>query len=183
VLLLQLELPHDVVVAAARIGHNAGVTVILNPAPAPTNGNLDDLHGLIDIVVPNETEAQQLGTTTDAPSELTAARHLATRLGTSVVITLGADGCIGWDNDDGFRVEGHPVDVVDTVGAGDAFCGTLGAWIATGHTLHDAVVHANAAGALAVTKPGAEPSMPQQHDIVHLVTTRYREPRLADEAS
>ena len=69
-------------------------------------------------------------------------------------------------------VPAHPVDVVDTVGAGDAFCGALGHWLSLGATMVDAVVHANAAGALAVTRPGAEPSMPAIDSIVRLVASR-----------
>ena len=66
----------------------------------------------------------------------------------------------------------HAVDVVDTVGAGDAFCGALGAWLAAGASLREAVQHANAAGALAVTRAGAEPSMPARDAVVALVAGR-----------
>jgi ribokinase len=177
VLLLQLELPMDVVVAAARIAHDAGVLVVLNPAPAPVDGNLEALRGLVDVIVPNEHEARMLGDAHhlgDAHQlgDAEAVDRLVDRFSTSVVMTVGGSGCVGRDGATAFSVTAHQVDVVDTVGAGDAFCGALGAWIAAGDSLRDAVLHANAAGALAVTKAGAEPSMPRRDAIVRLVASR-----------
>lgn len=170
VLLMQMELPADTALAAARIARSAGVTVVLNPAPAPNPAVLDEFAGLIDVLVPNEVEARTLcralGTT---PSE--AASELATRLGTSVVLTLGGDGCLAVSDGSSFACGAHVVPVVDTVGAGDAFCGALGAWLAAGAPLPEAVAHANAAGALAVTRAGAEPAMPARHAIVDLAQT------------
>ena len=170
VLLLQLELSIDVAVAAARIARDAGVKVVLNPAPA--SGGIEPLHGLIDVLVPNEPEARSLAGTPVADDGPTPALVLRDRLGGAIVMTIGKRGCVLVDGGGLVSVPAHPVDVVDTVGAGDAFCGALGHWLSLGATMVDAVVHANAAGALAVTRPGAEPSMPAIDSIVRLVASR-----------
>ena len=160
VLLLQLELPVAATLEAATIGRAAGVTVVLNPAPAV--GALDVFKGLVDYVVPNESEAAQLG----GPDELldvTGARGIALTLGERGATVL-ADGL-------STSVGAHIVDCVDTVGAGDAFCGALAAQLAAGASLIDAVTFANAAGALAVSIPGAEPSMPRRAAIEALLSS------------
>jgi ribokinase len=168
VLLLQLELPVDTAVAAARIAKHAGTLVVLNPAPAPDGGGIGELHGLVDVIVPNEVEAAALcGAPADRPPIETAV-ELSGRLGLAVVMTLGGHGCVVADDDVLHVVPAHEVEIVDTVGAGDAFCGALGAWLQAGTPLLEAVTFANAAGALAVTRAGAEPAMPARHDIVEL---------------
>jgi ribokinase len=143
VVLLQWELPPAFTVAAARAAKAAGATVVLNPAPAV--GDLADYAELIDIVVPNESEAAALG-----PVD-----------GVEVVLTLGENGARVGD----VHLPPHAVECVDTVGAGDAFCGALCAALAAGASLADAARIGNAAGALAVTRHGAEPSMPFKADI------------------
>jgi ribokinase len=157
-LLVQLEVPIDAVVAAARCARRAGVPVVLNPAPAADA--LDRLAGLVDVIVPNQTEAALLTgrSPDDDPDELAAA--LRDRLGCAVVLTLGAAGALVLDGDGPTRLAAHAVPVVDTVGAGDAFCGALGAALAAGDDLRAAAARGNAAGALATTRRGAEPSMP-----------------------
>jgi ribokinase len=143
VVLLQWELPAAVTVEAARLAKAAGATVVLNPAPAV--GSIADYAGLIDVIVPNETEATAIG-----PVD-----------GVDVVLTLGDKGARVGD----VELPPHDVICVDTVGAGDAFCGALCAELAAGASLLDAARVGNAAGALAVTKHGAEPSMPHRTDI------------------
>jgi ribokinase len=145
VVLLQWELPADVTIAAARIAHEAGATVVLNPAPAV--GSLADYDGLIDVLVPNESEAAALG---DAPE------------GVSLVLTLGEKGALVRHDGREERFDPHAVTCIDTVGAGDAFCGALCAALDAGASLFEAARIGNAAGALAVTKAGAEPSMPRR---------------------
>jgi ribokinase len=158
VVLLQLELPLPTVVAAARRAHDAGATVVLNPAPAIEDlAGLGGLEGCVDVLVPNEVEAAAL-TGRDDPQA--AALALQRRFRCAVIVTLGAEGCVV-ASDDGVQALPAPaVTAVDTVGAGDAFCGTLGARLAAGDDLVTAARYANAAGALSVTVPGAEPSLP-----------------------
>jgi ribokinase len=169
VLLVQFELPFDTVVAAARIAKASGVTVICNPAPA--TAGIDDLRGLVDIIVPNEVEAALLiGASPSDPPHLLAA-ELQARTGATVVMTLGAAGTLVADGAGSRRFAAHPVPAVDTVGAGDAFCGTLAAHLAAGRTLAVAARWANAAGALAVTVAGAEPSMPTAQAVAGLLAS------------
>jgi ribokinase len=173
VLLLQLELPVVTAVAAARLARDAGVTVVLNPAPALAAVDMAPLRGLVDVLVPNETEAMMLaGAVTNGDGSVGLAATLRRWSGAAVVLTAGGAGCVLADGEGTESVASHPVDVVDTVGAGDAFCGVLGAWLADGSSLREAVRHANAAGALAVTRAGAEPSMPRRDDVVALVAGR-----------
>lgn len=168
VVLLQLELPVDTAIAAARIAKQSGTLVVLNPAPAPRDGVIDRFRGLVDVLVPNEVEAHTLCGAAASGAHSEAAAELSARLGVPVVMTLGGHGCVVVSNDSSFEVSAHPVKVVDTVGAGDAFCGSLGTWLNAGASLQKAVLYANAAGALAVTRAGAEPAMPNRQAIIEL---------------
>ncbi len=139
VLLLQLEVPMRSVAAAARTAHGRGARVVLNAAPYAALPH--DVAALADPLVVNEHEALQLADSDAAP--------------TSVLVTFGAAGC-SWD---GERSDGIPVedaDVVDTTGAGDAFCGALAAALAAGATRQEAVTAASEAGAAAVRHRGAQ---------------------------
>ena len=157
VVLLQLEVPLDVIAAAAGVARRAGATVVLNPAPAVPD--LHPLAGLVDVVVPNEHELAEL--TGDLADLAAAAASLSAATGAhSIVVTLGEHGAYAWTGDGELRCPGRLVDSVDTVGAGDAFCGALAARLAAGDGLERAMTYANAAGALATTRPGAGPAMP-----------------------
>ncbi|MED6327717.1 MAG: ribokinase [Actinomycetota bacterium] len=157
VLLLQLEVPLDVVATAA---HLADGVVVLNPAPAPAGWLPDGILDHVDVLVPNAIELAQLtgNELTDDPEVLVA---LARRLGVAtVVVTRGGDGALVVTADNHIEVPTPAVDVVDTTGAGDAFCGALASALARGHQMDDAVHVAVHAGALAATRAGAQPSMP-----------------------
>lgn len=173
VVLLQLELQLPTVVAAARAAHAAGATVILNPAPAQRD--LSAFTGLVDIVVPNQAEATLLtGIDCDGPDlepAVAAAQALRGSTGArSVVLTLGAGGALVVDGDaDPLHLPTHAVDCVDTVGAGDAFCGAFAAALASRQSLLEAARRGVAAGALAVTRAGAEPSMPTAAEVDDLL--------------
>ena len=139
VLLLQLEVPVRTVAAAARLAHGAGARVVINAAPYAALPH--DVAALADPLVVNEHEALQLADSDAQP--------------TSLLVTFGAAGC-SWDGErhDGIPVEG--ADVVDTTGAGDAFCGALAAALATGADREAAVRAASQAGADAVRHRGAQ---------------------------
>ena len=158
VLLLQLEVPLDVVEAAARLARDAGVRVILNAAPArplsPT------LLSLADYLVVNETEVLEVGQLPGMAPEQ-AARALQSRGAHGVVVTLGAAGALLVEGcGEVTTLDAHRVDVVDTTAAGDAFVGAFAVALAEGATATDALRLATAAGALAVTRAGAQPSLP-----------------------
>jgi ribokinase len=166
VLLLQLEIPMPVIIAAAQAAKQAGVRVILDPAPAPSELP-PQLYPLIDILTPNQVEASQLVgfAVDDLESVANAAVILRQRGVGAVIIKLGGKGALCSTADDSFLIPTFPVSVVDTVAAGDAFNGGLAAALAEGLTLRQAGRWAAAAGALAVTKPGAQPSMPTREEL------------------
>jgi ribokinase len=165
VLSVQLELPVEASRAALRLASAAGVTTILTPAPV---GPVDpSLAAYVDILVPNEVEAAALtGLDCDDESQVPViARRLADEWDLrGCVVTLGSRGAYVLDRSAGveLRVAPHRVDTVDTVGAGDAFCGSLAASLAEGASLADAVRLANAAGALSTTVNGAAASAPSR---------------------
>ena len=150
VTLVQLEIPEDAVRAAARA---AGGTLVLNPAPAR---ELDaDVLGRVDVLVPNSGELELLAGPGD-PAD--AARRLAGPR--AVVVTLGADGVLVVEDDRAEHIGARSVDVVDTTGAGDAFCGALADALARGATVVEAARWGVAAAALSVTRNGAQEGMP-----------------------
>jgi ribokinase len=169
VVLLQLELPIEVAAAAARCAHAGGATVVLNPAPAVTLDQLVPFEGQVDLLVPNEGEAALLTGIDGDP--LAAAQALQSRFGTPVIVTLGERGSLVLLADGTHEeLAAHPVDAIDTVGAGDAYCGTLGARLAAGDDLAAAARYAGAAGSISVTRPGAEPSLPTAAEVEALLS-------------
>jgi len=166
VLLLQLEVPMAGVVAAARAAHERGVTVVLDPAPAPPSGVPDELLRLASIVTPNQHEAALLAGDGDIDTALIALRA---RGAATVIVTLGADGA-RWSGPGGEGAAPAPVvEAVDTTGAGDAFNGALATALAEGHDLDTAIAWGLAAGSLAVTRPGAQAAMPSRTEALALL--------------
>lgn len=174
VLLLQMEIPRETVFEALRLGRECGLTTILNPAPAAPLPS--DLLRLIDILTPNESEAQALTGSAD-PAE--AARILTDRGVGTVVVTCGANGAFLATGNDVTHIPGFLVETIDSTGAGDAFNGAVACAVAEGVPIKSAIVRANAAGALATTGRGAQESMPTKDDIEQLCRSgvRQMEPR------
>ncbi|MBE9207947.1 ribokinase [Nostoc sp. LEGE 06077] len=162
-LLLQLEIPLNAVIASAKAGRNANITVILDPAPAQSNLPAE-LYPLLDIITPNEVEAGQLvGFAVDSPESAAKAGAVFLQRGVkSAIVKLGAKGVVCATAEETFFVPAFAVQAVDTVAAGDAFNGGLAAALYTGMTLHQAVIWGAAAGALAATKLGAQTSLPDK---------------------
>jgi ribokinase len=165
VLLTQLETPVEVTSHAIRTAHAAGMTVVLDPAPASSLD--DDLWACVDVVTPNETEARLVTgvIVDDVERAERAGRWFLQRGVTHAVVTLASQGVVVVDAEGARHVAGPTVVAVDTTAAGDAFAGYLGAELARGLTVHDALPRAMAAGALAVTRRGASPSLPAAADV------------------
>ena len=164
-LLLQLEVPVAAVAAAARRARGGGAWVLLNFAPY----RADALHlvALATHLVVNETECALIAEALGLQSETleAQARGLAERSGAAVVVTLGREGVVAVDGGREFRAPALAVDAIDTVGAGDTFCGYLAAALVEGQPLQAALHLAAAAGSLACTKSGAQPSIPRRVDV------------------
>jgi ribokinase len=172
VVMLQLEIPMETVVHVAKAAHASGVKVMLNPAPAPPSGTLpDELLKSVDLLIPNQSEAELLTGVKvhDRSSAHEAAKKLQAKGVREVIVTLGDKGALIVDtNGIAILIPAFQVTPVDTTAAGDAFCGALAAGLASGMPLRDAVRLGCAAGALATTHAGAEPSLPTRAEIDHL---------------
>lgn len=164
-LVLQLEVPLDTVCAAIAIARQAGVPVLLNPAPA--SALPDALYSSIDLLVPNETEATLLTgiTVRDPASAEEAARSLLARGVRSVLITLGAQGVLIADADGCRHLSARVVQAVDSTAAGDTFVGGLAVGLTEGLSLDEAAALGQAASAICVTRAGAQPSIPRRGEL------------------
>ncbi|MDR6352446.1 ribokinase [Pantoea sp. SORGH_AS_0659] len=164
-LLMQLESPLESVLAAAKVARAQQTQVILNPAPATALS--DELLALIDIITPNETEAEILtgiAVKSDEDAARAAAALHAKGIAT-VLITLGRRGVWLSEQGNGVRIPGFSVQAIDTIAAGDTFNGAFITARLEGVAMHDAVRFAHAAAAIAVTRPGAQPSVPWRTEI------------------
>ncbi len=169
VLLTQLEIPSALSSYAIRRAREDGLTVVLDPAPAVA---LDDaIWAYVDIVTPNETEARILTgiEVVDVASATDAGIWFLDRGVGAAIITLAADGALLVTADEVTSFPSIEVVSVDTTAAGDSFAGYLGASIALGMPLHDAIRRAGAAGALTVTTRGASPSLPHRDRVDELL--------------
>jgi ribokinase len=172
VLLTQLETPASLTLHITQRARQLGMTVVLDPAPAAT---LDaEVWRSIDIVTPNETEATLISgiEVTDAASAEEAGRwFLAQGVGSAVITMAEKGSCVVTAEGTSF-IEPIPVEPIDTTAAGDAYAGYLGAALAEGWTLADATRLASAAGAIAVTRQGASPSLPRRSEVDALLAAQ-----------
>jgi ribokinase len=169
IFLTQLEMPVEIVERGMKIAREAGVTTILNPAPAPPAPLPDSMLALADYVVPNESEAAiltGLPVETIEQAELAAAA-LQKRGARNVILTLGARGALvrTEDGDSAIVDAFNAGPVVETTGAGDAFCGGFAAALAEDIPLLAAVRFGCATAGISVTRPGTAPSMPKRAEI------------------
>lgn len=170
VVLMELGIPLPTVMEALKRAQGSNCTIILDPAPAQSRLP-QEIYQMVDIITPNEIEASQLvGFTVDG---ITTARQAATFLhqmgAKKVIITLGSQGAFCSTGDENFWVKPIRVKAIDTVAAGDAFNGALAVALAEGKSLKEAIQWGNVAGALAVTKRGAQPSLPQRDSFLQLL--------------
>ena len=168
-LLLQLEVPLEVSLPAARIARQKGVPVILDPAPA--SALPAEAYALVDVLTPNQTEAAALvgHPVDDVDQALAAARELARRGVGTAIVKLGELGAVYVSGDSACHAPPFDVEAVDTVAAGDAFGGALAVALAEGKELSAAIRFASAVGAVAVTRPGAQTAMPSRDEVESLL--------------
>jgi ribokinase len=171
-----LEVPLETVARGLARAKGAGMTTVLNPAPADRALLEGGILSQVDVLTPNQEEAREI---TGLPSETAdeaavCARALMARGARSVIVTLGAQGCLVVEHKNVRLVPACQVEVVDTVGAGDAFNGALAVALAEGRPLAEAAAWACAAGALAVTKPGAQGALPRRAEIERLLAGASR---------
>ncbi|ADU50367.1 ribokinase [Thermaerobacter marianensis DSM 12885] len=172
VVLTQLEIPVEAAVHALRLARDAGVTAILNPAPARPLP-LEHL-ALADVITPNETELRiLLGLPPDDPADSLDLCHRLLAAGVrTVVLTRGARGVLVVEPGGVVEIPAFPVAVVDTTGAGDAFSATFAVSLAEGRPLAEAARRAAAAGALACTALGVIPALPRRDQLDALLAAR-----------
>lgn len=176
VLLLQLEVPLETIIAAAKKAKDFGVKVVLDPAPARELP--DELLNLCDFITPNETEAQiltgvEIKSTQDAKQ---AAQSLRERGVRAVIIKMSSKGSYYSDSEKEIVSPAFKVEPVDTVAAGDAFNGGFAAAFAAEKPLSEVLQWANGAGALSTTKAGAQPSMPTKEELLDFIAQQSNHP-------
>lgn len=164
-LLMQLETPLDGIERAAAVARAAETQVVLNPAPARVLS--DELLACVDVITPNETEAEILTgvTVVDDISAQQAADVLHSKGVETVIITLGAKGVWLSQNGCGQPISGFTVQAVDTTAAGDTFNGAFVTGLLNGLSVESAITYANAAAAISVTRFGAQISIPYHSEV------------------
>lgn len=163
-LVMQLESPLEAVMTAASLARQAGVKVLLNPAPAQPLP-LDLLRN-VDLLAPNQVELAMLAGEGDVAE---AARKLIDMGVGVMVVTLGSEGCYILGPELEKHLPAFPVSAIDTVAAGDAFIGAFAVALAEGKPLPEASRWGNAAGAIAATRLGAQPSLPKRDEVLALL--------------
>ena len=160
VLVTQLESPLDAVKEAVSLAGKSGIHVVLNPAPArPLNA---ELLSKVEFFVPNERETMQVAGVDSLESAIQKLLDIGLR---NLIITLGEQGTLLVTPEGREHFPAHRVQAIDTVAAGDAFVGAFSTGIAEGMRVEDAIRLGNAAAAIAVTRRGAQPSLPTREDV------------------
>jgi len=167
---LQHEVPLDTVEAALDAARASGAVSLLNTAPFRREASR--LLAKADYVIANETEFDLYAATLalGGADRLAQMRAFAEKTGRTVVVTLGGEGVIAATPDAMLKVEALKITPIDTVGAGDTFCGYLAAGLSAGLPLEQALRRAAAAGSLACLKPGAQPAIPTAGEVDHALT-------------
>ena len=172
IVVIQLEIPLETAERAVCLAKKHGVKILLNPAPAAKLS--DELLGKIDIITPNEKECELLtglpvSSVDEAKADLLCLRDKGIP---QVIITMGSAGVVYNSGNEILHKPAHRVTAVDTTAAGDCFSGALAVALSEGKTIDEAVSFANIAGALTVTKKGAQMSLPSRKDVENFMKQR-----------
>jgi ribokinase len=174
VVVMQLETPLETIYTAARVAHQRGAKVILNPAPAQVLEN--DLLQLVDYLVPNEYEIAtmtgfQIQNITDTDQ---AAQQLLSKGVKNLIVTLGNKGSVIFEGNTNNSVDipAWKVQAVDTTAAGDCFIGAFAVGLSKEKSVKDAAAFASAAAAISVTRVGAQPSLPKIDEVNQFIKER-----------
>lgn len=172
VLMLQMEVPLNASLALARMAKEHGITIIFDPAPAPSSSLPDEFYQLVDIVTPNELETEALVgfPIRDMNDAEKASIQLRKKGVATAIIKLGDRGVYFNSQEESGFIPPFKVKAIDSVAAGDAFNGALAVAISEGKPIAEAVRWGAAAGALATTKKGALPSMPYRDEVLNLLS-------------
>ncbi len=165
-LLLQMEIPVGEMAQAIGYANEVSAKIVWNLAPMqPVE---IELLQQVAVLVINEVELVQLGLYLDVPSDgdiATLLSNVAQQTGNSVVLTLGAKGCLAHHHGEQIAIPALPVSPIDTVGAGDAFCGAFAAALDAGESFNTALRWGCVAGSLACLKTGAQTALPTREEI------------------
>ena len=177
ILIVQLEVPVAAVLASMKVARRAGRLTLLNPAPAPEESAIRELLQLADFVNPNATEAYRTtGIAVDGNESARAAGEELVSMGAgNAIITLGHNGAYAVAGNMTGPIPAYRVGAIDATGAGDAFTGALAVALAAGQDLAEACRFACAAGALATTRAGAQPSMPRLEEVTDLISRHEKD--------
>ncbi len=173
-LLVQLEIPLETVLYACDIARKSGTRIILDPAPAPCDV-VEDFYR-IDLICPNQSEAAALlGRPVETVSQAEAAsKELVERGASNAIITLGKQGAVLCDGSQTVVIPPCPVETVDSTAAGDAFAAAVAVCWSEQNDLLEATKFACASGALAASRPGAQPAMPTRKEVEELIEAKSR---------
>ena len=173
IIVMQLEIPADVVMYIARLAKEYNKFVVLDPAPAINNLD-EELYKYIDIIKPNETELAILTNSNPSSKEeiIKCAKILNNKGVKNVIVTLGGDGSILVNNDCIEEFKALDVDVVDTTAAGDSFTAALICSLSRDKSLDEAISFAHTVSAMVVTKRGAQSSIPTEDEIRKFIEGR-----------
>ena len=177
IFLAQLELGTGIVFPALTLAKQHGLTVIWNPAPAPDVAIPEEIIRSVDVIIPNETEAEAI--TGCRVLDLTDAERASDELRKmgfdTVIITLGKRGVLSNVGGEKVHIKGIEVDAVDATAAGDVFVGAFSSQLAKGSALFSALEFANCAAALSTTRAGAMPSIPESDEVKAALTKHQKE--------
>ncbi len=164
ILVLQMEIPYETVVAVCELSQMYKKQLILNVAPARKLE--EEILKSVDILLVNETEAETItGEKIELIGKDVVVGKLLSMGAKTAVLTLGKAGCFFKNEQDSFEIRAFTVDAIDTTAAGDTFCGAIAAEIGKGHNWQEALIFASAASAICVTKMGAQPSIPSEQEV------------------